>query len=64
MIGGFRHSSIVVQMEKEGANSKPSTTKLEPSRTVTESIREKSSSDAYFAKTSLIPGSTPIPIKA
>ena len=62
--GGFKHSSIVVQIEKEGAKSAPSTLKLEPSRTVIESIREKSSSLAYLAKISLIPGSTPIPTRA
>ena len=62
--GGFKHSSMVVQMENDGAKSEPATTKLDPSRTVIESIRENNSSLAYLAKTSLRPGSTPIPIKA
>ncbi len=33
MTGGFRHSSMVVQIEKVGAKSWPSITRLEPSRT-------------------------------
>ena len=63
-IGGFKHSSIVVQIENEGAKSNPSTLKFEPSKIVQESIRLNKCSLAYLAKTSLIPGSTPIPIKA
>ena len=37
--GGFKHSSIVVQIENDGAKSKPSTRRLEPSKIVQESIR-------------------------
>ena len=33
MTGGFRHSSIVVQMEKVGAKSYPATVRFAPSRT-------------------------------
>ena len=62
--GGFRHSSIVVQIENDGAKSNPSTLKFEPSRIVHESIRLNKCSLAYLANTSLIPGSTPIPINA
>ena len=64
MIGGLRHSSIVVQIENVGANSYPSTAKFAPSRTPTSSMDEKSSSAAYRAKTSASPGSTPIPTRA
>ncbi len=39
--GGFRHSSIVVQIEKLGAKSYPATTRFEPSRTPASSIEEK-----------------------
>ena len=59
--GGLRHSSIVVQIEKDGAKSYPSTTRFAPSRTPTSSTRENSSSAAYRAKTSDRPGSTPMP---
>ncbi|CAB4974918.1 unannotated protein [freshwater metagenome] len=37
--GGFKHSSIVVQIENDGAKSKPSTRRFEPSKIVQESIR-------------------------
>ena len=36
--GGLRHSSIVVQIENDGANSYPSTVRLDPSKIVTASI--------------------------
>ena len=62
--GGFKHSSMVVQIENEGAKESPSITMLEPSKTVNSSIWLKSSSEAYFAKTSLRPGSIPIPTTA
>ena len=62
--GGLRHSSIVVQIEKVGAKSKPSTTRFAPSRMPISSISEKSSSAAYRAKTSAAPGSTPMPTSA
>ena len=38
--GGFRHSSIVVQIENVGANAWPATARSAPSRTPTSSIRE------------------------
>src|SRR5687768_6679806 len=41
MTGGLRHSSIVVQMENDGANSYPSTTRFEPSSTTISSNEEK-----------------------
>ena len=44
--GGFRHSSIVVQMENVGANSYPSTTRFAPSRTPMSSMDENSRSAA------------------
>ena len=62
--GGFRHSSIVVQMEKVGAKAWPSTTRFAPSRTPISSIDENRWSAAYRAKTSDRPGSTPIPTSA
>src|SRR6185503_11188126 len=62
--GGLRHSSIVVQMENDGAKSYPSTTRFAPSRTPISSIDENSSSAAYRAKTSESPGSTPMPTSA
>ena len=37
--GGFRHSSMVVQMLNVGANAKPSITRSAPSRTPISSIR-------------------------
>ena len=37
-IGGFKHSSIVVQMENVGAKSRPSIDRFEPSRTPISSI--------------------------
>jgi hypothetical protein len=40
-IGGLRHSSIVVQIEKDGAKLWPSTVIFEPSKIVIESIRLK-----------------------
>ena len=43
----MRHSSIVVQIEKVGAKSYPSTTRLAPSRIPISSISEKSSSAAW-----------------
>ena len=62
--GGFRHSSIVVQIEKDGAKSYPSTTRLDPSRVPSSSISENRWSAAYRAKTSDSPGSTPMPTRA
>ena len=66
--GGFRHSSIVVHIENDGAKiSWPSssvTTRLAPSRVPSSSISEKRWSAAYRAKTSDSPGSTPIPTSA
>ena len=62
--GGFRHSSIVVQMEKVGANSYPATSRLAPSLTPSSVISPNSSSAAYLANTSDSPGSTPIPTRA
>ena len=44
--GGFRHSSIVVQMENVGANSYPSTTRFAPSRTPISSTDANSRSAA------------------
>ena len=38
--GGLRHSSMTVQMENDGANSYPCTTRLEASRTPSSSIEE------------------------
>ena len=38
MTGGLRHSSIVVQMENDGAKSWPRTVRFEPSRTPSSSI--------------------------
>ena len=40
-IGGFKHSSMVVQMENVGANSKPSIDRFEPSRTPISSMLSK-----------------------
>src|SRR3990172_2443734 len=40
--GGFRHSSMVVQIENEGAKSYPATVMFDPSRTPTSSIVAKS----------------------
>ena len=62
--GGLRHSSIVVQIEKVGAKSYPSTTRSAPSRTATSSTSAKSSSAACRANTSESPGSTPMPTSA
>ena len=39
--GGFKHSSIVVQIENVGAKAYPSISRLAPSRTPTSSIVEK-----------------------
>ena len=39
MIGGLRHSSMVVQMLNVGANANPSIDRSEPSRTPTSSMR-------------------------
>ena len=58
MTGGFRHSSIVVQMENVGAKSYPATSRFAPSRTPSSSISLNSSSAAYRANTSDSPGST------
>ncbi len=44
--GGLRHSSIVVQMEKDGAKSYPSTIRSAPSRTPISSMLANSSSAA------------------
>ena len=55
---------MVVQMEKVGAKSYPSTCRLPPSRTPISSIRLNRWSEAYLAKTSDSPGSTPIPTSA
>src|ERR1700754_1598088 len=52
MTGGLRHSSIVVQIENDGANSYPSTVRFAPSRTPISSIVLNSSSAAYRANTS------------
>ena len=46
MTGGFRHSSIVVQIEKVGQKSYPSTTRFAPSRTPISSMEENSRSAA------------------
>ena len=62
--GGFRHSSIVVQMENVGANRCPSITMFAPSRTPISSISRNSVSAAYRANTSAAPGSTPTPTNA
>ena len=62
--GGFRHSSIVVQMEKVGAKSYPATSRFAPSLTPSSAISPNSSSAAYLANTSDRPGSTPIPASA
>ena len=66
--GGFRHSSIVVHIENDGAKiSLPSssvTTRLAPSRVPSSSISEKRWSAAYRANTSDSPGSTPMPTSA
>ena len=62
--GGLRHSSIVVQMLKDGANSYPSTVRFAPSRVPSSSISEKRWSAAYRANTSESPGSTPMPTSA
>src|ERR1022692_2845925 len=62
--GGFRHSSIVVQIEKVGAKSYPSTTRFAPSRTPSWSISLKRVYAAWRAKTSDSPGSTPMPTSA
>src|SRR5215813_3161029 len=64
MTGGFRHSSIVVQIEKVGAKSYPCTCRFAPSRTPISSISLNSSSAACRAKTSERPGSTPMPTSA
>ena len=55
---------LACEIENDGAKSYPSTLRLEPSKIVHESIRLNKCSLAYFAKISLIPGSTPIPIRA
>eukprot|EP01139_Manchomonas_bermudensis_P006302 Amastigsp_a176886_29.p5 type:complete len:105 gc:universal Amastigsp_a176886_29:791-1105(+) len=60
MYGGLRHSSMTVQMENEGAKSKPLTTRFAPSRTPSSSIELNKWSDAKRAKTSTSPGSTPM----
>jgi len=44
--GGFRHSSMVVQMENDGAKSYPVTVRSAPSRTPTSSMELNSSSEA------------------
>ena len=44
--GGLRHSSMVVQIENDGAKSKPSTVRLDPSRVPSSSISVNSSSAA------------------
>ncbi len=66
--GGFRHSSMVVQIENDGANegspSRPATTRFEPSRVPSSSISENRWSAAYRANTSDRPGSTPMPTSA
>src|SRR4029079_9956697 len=66
--GGFRHSSIVVHIENDGAKiSLPSssvTTRLAPSRVPSSSISLNRWSAAYLANTSESPGSTPIPTSA
>ena len=62
--GGFRHSSIVVQIEKFGAKSCPRTTRFAPSRIPISSMRSKRCFAANFANTSAIPGSTPMPTSA
>ncbi len=62
--GGFRHSSIVVQMLNVGAKSYPSTTRFAPSRIPISSMSANSSSAAYRANTSESPGSTPMPTRA
>ena len=62
--GGFRHSSIVVQIEKPGAKSYPLTTRFAPSRTPASSIWLNRWSWAYRANTSDRPGSTPMPTSA
>ena len=68
MTGGLRHSSMVVQMENDGAKigspSSPRTSRLAPSRTPSSSIAENRWSAAYRAKTSDRPGSTPMPTSA
>ncbi len=68
MTGGFRHSSIVVHIEKDGAKiSLPSssvTTRLAPSRVPSSSISLNRWSAAYRANTSDSPGSTPMPTSA
>ena len=51
----------MVQIEKLGAKSYPSTTRFAPSRTPTSSIVSNSSSAAWRANTSESPGSTPMP---
>ena len=66
--GGLRHSSMVVQMENDGAKigspSSPTTSRLAPSRTPSSSIALNRWSAAYRAKTSDSPGSTPMPTRA
>ncbi len=62
--GGFRHSSMVVQIENDGAKSNPSTTRFDPSRVPSSSISPNRWSAAYRAKTSDSPGSTPMPHSA
>jgi len=47
--GGFRHSSIVVQMEKVGAKSYPATSRFAPSLTPSSAISRNSSSAVRFA---------------
>ena len=44
--GGLRHSSMVVQIENDGAKSYPSTVRFAPSRTPISSISLNSSSAA------------------
>ena len=64
MIGGFRHSSIVVQMLNTGANAKPGISRSPPSRTWTSRTSSKSCFAAWAAKTSVRPGSMPMPQSA
>ena len=64
MTGGFRHSSIVVQMLNTGAKAKPGISRSPPSRTWTSCTSSKSCFAACAAKTSVRPGSIPIPTSA
>ena len=63
-IGGFRHSSIVVQMLNTGANAKPGISRSPPSRMWTSRTSSKSCFAAWAAKTSVRPGSMPMPQSA